>query len=114
MYQDINKAAIAYVKRHPVPAGGLALLRNEVDRLTPSNVDIKITQGPKGTPIIKGIVDKIKSAVTPTPPPVVKQSPKVSSDPTADPEEPENSTPSVRNTDYKGSAGSQKLQQLNQ
>lgn len=113
MYQDINKAAIAYVKRHPVPAGGLALLRNEVDRLTPSNVDIKITQGPKGTPIIKGIVDKIKSAVTPTPPPVVKQSPKVSSDPTADPEEPENSTPSVRNTDYKGSAGSQKLQQLN-
>lgn len=64
MYQDINKAAIAYVKRHPVPAGGLELLRKEVDKLTPDNVKIKILPGPDGRPTINGIIDQVGGAVS--------------------------------------------------
>lgn len=112
-YYQLEAIAKQYVSTLKVTPGGYEALRKEIDKKTPGNMDIKITQGPKGTPIIKGIVDKIKSAVTPTPPPVANQSPKVSSDPTLDSEEPANSTPSVKNTDYKGSVGSQKLQQLN-
>ena len=59
MYQDINSAAIAYVKRHPVPKGGLELLRKEVDRLTPDNVTIKIFPDSNGKPVIVGFLDQV-------------------------------------------------------
>jgi len=59
MYQDINSAAIAYVKRYPVPTGGLELLRKEVDRLTPDNVTIKIFPDSNGKPVIVGFLDQV-------------------------------------------------------
>jgi len=60
MYQDINSAAVAYIKRHPVPKGGLELLRKEVDRLTPDNVTINIFPDANGKPIITGFLDTLK------------------------------------------------------
>ena len=94
-------------------------MQKDIDTKTPNNMDIKITPSANGIPVIKGIVDKvgdnvsqdidkIKSAVTPTP--VATQFPKVSDDPTA---KLPNPRPTEKNTDYKGSAGSQQLQKLN-
>jgi LysM repeat protein len=143
MYQDINSAAIAYVKRHPVPKGGLELLRKEVDRLTPDTVEITVKPDAQGKPVIigklsaeeierrnkliqggadidksgniipkAGNTDKGGNSVKLAP--VISQSPSVSNnDPTADPEKQPDPTDTVKNTNYKGSTGSQKLQQLN-
>jgi len=63
MYQDINSAATAYVKRYPVPRGGLALLRKEVDRLTPDNVNIKVGKDASGKPVVTGFLDSIVDRV---------------------------------------------------
>lgn len=60
MYQDFDSAAVAYIKRHPVPKGGLELLRKEVDRLTPDNVIIKILPDGNGKLIVTGFLDTLK------------------------------------------------------
>ena len=129
-YKIAEQAAKSYVMSMQVTPGGLAALRNEVDKMTPKDEVIKIVPGLKGavavgtTPVIKDIVDKVgnnvsqgadntKPTIIPPPTPFTNQSPKVSSDTTADYKEPANSTPGVKNTNHKGSAGSQKLQQLN-
>jgi LysM repeat protein len=54
MYQDINSAAVAYVKRYPVPKGGFELLRKEVDKLTPDTVEIKVKPDAEGRPVVIG------------------------------------------------------------
>lgn len=63
MYQDIEKAANAYIQRYPVPKGGLELLRKEVDRLTPGDVKINVVPDANGKPIITGFLDKVVNAV---------------------------------------------------
>lgn len=119
MYYQLEGIAKEYISTLKVPSGGWNALQKDIDTKTPNNMDIKITPGANGIPVIKGIVDKvgdnvsqdidkIKSAVTT--PPVATQSPKVSDDPTA---ELPNPRPTEKNTDYKGSAGSQQLQKLN-
>ena len=63
MYQDIEQAANAYIQRYPVPKGGFELLRNEVDRLTPDNVKIKVSKDTSGKPVVTGALDQIKNTV---------------------------------------------------
>lgn len=63
MYRDIEQAANAYINRYPVPRGGLELLRKEVDRLTPNNVDIKIGKDAGGKPVIMGFLDSVVDRV---------------------------------------------------
>jgi LysM repeat protein len=118
-YKAVEQAAKSYVMSMKVTPGGLAALRNEVDKMTPKDEVIKIMPGPKGavavgtTPTIKGIVDKVsaaasqgidnvKSAITPAPEP-----PAVTPTPTQ--------LPKVNGnlSGYKGNTGAQKLQQLN-
>jgi LysM repeat protein len=118
-YKIVERAAKSYVMNMKVTPGGLAALRNEVDKMTPKDEVIKIVPGPTGavavgtTPTIKGIVDKvsaaasqsidsIKSAITPAPKP-----PAVTPTPTQPPKVNGNLS------GYKGSAGAQKLKQLN-
>jgi LysM repeat protein len=60
MYRDIDNSAVAYIKRHPVPKGGLELLRKEVDRLTPDNVTINIFPDANGKLIVTGFLDTLK------------------------------------------------------
>jgi LysM repeat protein len=60
MYRDIDNAAVAYIKRYPVPKGGLEILRKEVDRLTPDNVIIKILPDVNGKLIVTGFLDTLK------------------------------------------------------
>jgi len=60
MYRDFDSAAVSYIKRHPVPKGGLELLRKEVDRLTPDNVIIKILPDVNGKLIVTGFLDTLK------------------------------------------------------
>jgi len=68
-YKIIERAAKSYVMNMKVTPGGLAALRNEVDKMTPKDEVIKIVPGPTGavavgtTPIIKGIVDKVKGGI---------------------------------------------------
>jgi LysM repeat protein len=68
-YKIIERAAKSYVMNMKVTPGGLAALRNEVDKMTPKDEVIKIVPGPAGavavgtTPIIKGIVDKVKGGI---------------------------------------------------
>jgi hypothetical protein len=59
MYQDIEQAATAYVRRYPVPSGGYEALRKEVDRITPDNVNIQVRPDADGKPIVIGFIDKI-------------------------------------------------------
>ena len=147
MYQDISKAASAYVKRHPVPKGGFELLRKEVDRLTPDTVEITVKPDEQGKPVVIGKlsaeeierrnkliqggadIDKSGNVIpkantnTLSPAEIEKRNKDIQSganidksgnnDPTADPEKQPDPTDTVKNTNYKGSAGSQKLQQLN-
>jgi LysM repeat protein len=128
MYQDVSKAATAYIKRHPVPKGGLELLRKEVDRLTPDTVEITVKPDAQGKPVIIGKlsaeeierrnkaiqgganIDKGGNVI----PSASSQSPNVSNnDPTVGSEKQPDTTNIVKNKNYKGSAGAQKLQQLN-
>jgi len=123
-YKIVEQAAKSYVMNMKVTPGGLAALRNEVDKMTPKDEVIKIMPGPKGavavgtTPTIKGIVDKVsaaasqgidnvKSAITPAPKPPAPKPPAVTPTPTQ--------LPKVNGnlSGYKGSAGAQKLKQLN-
>ena len=68
-YKIVEQAAKSYVMSMKVTPGGLAALRNEVDKMTPKDEVIKIVPGPTGvvaigtTPIIKDIVNKIKGGI---------------------------------------------------
>jgi len=123
-YKIVEQAAKSYVMSMKVTPGGLAALRNEVDKMTPKDEVIKIVPGPTGavavgtTPTIKGIVDKVsaaasqgidnvKSAITPAPKPPAPKPPAVTPTPTQ--------LPKVNGnlSGYKGSADAQKLKQLN-
>lgn len=63
MYNDINKAAVAYIKRYPTPNGSLEILRREVDRMTPGDIRINVVPDASGRPIIVGFLDKVVDAV---------------------------------------------------
>jgi len=47
-YKAVEQAAKSYVMTMKVTPGGLAALRNEVDKMTPKDETIKITAGPQG------------------------------------------------------------------
>jgi LysM repeat protein len=73
-YKVVEQAAKSYVMTMKVTPGGLAALRNEVDKMTPKDETIKIASGPKGavaigmTPVKEAPPAVIKSpAATPAP-----------------------------------------------
>ena len=47
-YKAVEQAAKSYVMNMKVTPGGLAALRNEVDKMTPKDETIKISAGPQG------------------------------------------------------------------
>jgi len=72
IYKVVEQAAKSYVMTMKVTPGGIAALRNEVDKMTPKDETIKIAAGPKGavavgtTPVKEAPPAVVKSA-NPTP-----------------------------------------------
>jgi len=64
MYNDVNKAAVAYIKRYPTPKGSLELLRREVDRMTPGDIKINVIPDVNGKLIVTGFLDTLKQGAT--------------------------------------------------
>jgi LysM repeat protein len=63
-YKAVEQAAKSYVMNMKVTPGGLAALRNEVDKMTPKDETIKISAGPQGAVAVGTTTVK---AATPAP-----------------------------------------------